>query len=102
MDMARAPGFTTKRLGHEGNTLSVKICDVLRTMLEDRMAIGHRERVGISDVDLVLAAAPFAFGVFDRNAGSDHLIPHVAQRRFVAAGLEDMVVYPVTAGWSQV
>ena len=44
--------------------------DLLRTVLVDHMAIGHRERVGVAQVDLVLAGFGFTLRELDRDPGA--------------------------------
>ena len=61
------------------------------------MAVGHGERVGIFDVDLFLARAPFALGGFHRNAGSLQVLAQGTHHAFFLGGLEDVVILDVVA-----
>ena len=50
------------------------------------------ERVGVAHVQLVLARAPLALGVLDRNAGALQAVAHGLQQVLFLAGLQDVVV----------
>src|SRR5262249_40470267 len=52
-------------LGHEGNGLALLVGDLLGAVLVDGDAVGHLDGLGIFEVDLLLARAPFAFRAFD-------------------------------------
>ena len=62
------------------------------------MAVGHLERVGIADVDLLLARPPFALGVLDRDAGALQALADGAHHALLLGGLQDVVVLDVAAG----
>ena len=56
--------------------------DLLGAVLQDDVAVGHLERLGIADVDFFLARTPLALGVLDRNAGRLHLVAQPAHHAF--------------------
>ena len=65
------------------------------------MPVGHVERVGIADVDLLLARAPLALGVLDRDAGALQAVADGAHHALLLGGLEDVIVLDVGAGGLQ-
>ena len=52
------------------------IGDFLQALLEDDVAVGHLQRVGVADVQLVLPESPFAFRALDRHAGVLQMAAH--------------------------
>jgi hypothetical protein len=71
-------------------------------MLEEDVAVGHRQRLGMADVDLVLADAAFALGRFAGDAIGRHGGAHRRQERLGEAGVEDVVVGMAVVEWGQV
>jgi len=61
------------------------------------VVVGHREDVGVADVDFVLAEAPFAFGVFDGDAGQAEVPADGGGEELFSAALKEVVVFEVPA-----
>ena len=59
---------TRDRLGHEGRVHAVVLGDFLGDEPERHHVVGHRERVGVAEVDLVLARAVLVERVLHRDA----------------------------------
>ena len=98
VDMAAGAGQVVVPLGHEGDGLALQQGDLLAGVLDDAVAVGHGQRIGVAHVDLFLARAPFALGVFHGDAGRLQVLADGAQHRLVADGLEDAVVLDVVIG----
>ncbi len=64
------PGPSRVRLRHEGDAHALLVGDLLQALLEDDVTVGHLERIGVADVELVLAEAPLALRVLDGDARS--------------------------------
>ena len=62
------------------------------------MPIGHLQRVGVADVDLLLPRPPFALRVLDRDAGALQALADGAHDAFLLGGLQDVIVLDVAAG----
>ena len=56
------------RLGHERRVHAVVLRDFLGDQPERHHVVGHRERVGVAEVDLVLARTVLVERVLDRDA----------------------------------
>ena len=56
------------RLGHERGVHAELGGDLLHDLAERHDVVGHRERVGVAQVDLVLARAELVEAVLDRDA----------------------------------
>ena len=54
-------------LGHEGHAHSLLLGHFLQALLVDRVAIRHRQRVGIAHAHFGLPEADFTLAVFDRR-----------------------------------
>ncbi len=92
MNMATIPCFRHGRFGHECDRLAVLRGDFFCALLEQDMIIRHFHRRRISQVDLVLAATPFAFAVFNGHSRSPHEIANGAEQRFVAQSLHRVII----------
>src|SRR5688572_13559055 len=92
VDVAARAGLLGRHLGHEGQREPVLIGQLLQALLVDRVAIGHRERVGVAHVELVLAEPPLALRVLDRDAGGREMPPRGGMERFGARTLAQVVV----------
>ena len=95
MDVAGIAGEPVIVFGHEGDRLALGIGDLLGAVLQDDVAVGHLQRLGIAHIDLFLAGAPLALGILDRNAGSFHLVAETAHDAFFLGGDTDLVVADV-------
>jgi len=100
--MARVAGFGRRILGHEGNRFAVLIRNFLHPLLKEHVHVRHGERLIVVEVDLVLAAAPFAFAALDRHSGSGHAVADDAHERLVARRLHHVIIDSVVTGWLQV
>ena len=76
----------------------VLLGDFLQALLVDHVAVGHLQRLGVADVQLVLAEAPLAFRVLDRDAGRLEMPAHRRREGLRARALEDVVVLEIPAG----
>src|SRR5439155_7329085 len=102
MNVTTAAHFGGPRFGHERDRLAMLGRDFFDPLLEDRVHVGHGQRLVIDKVDFVLAAAPFAFAGLDRHARLAHPVPNRAKGEFVPGGLHGVIVNPVIAVWRQV
>ncbi|MNF73957.1 hypothetical protein D3C84_559770 [compost metagenome] len=96
--MAAGTGGVVAPLGHERDRLALQLRDLLAGVLDDDVVVGHGHGVGVADVDLFLARAPFTLGVFHGNAGCLQVLADRPQHRLFTGGLEDVVVLDVMAG----
>jgi hypothetical protein len=76
--------------------------DFLAAVLDDHVPVGHGQRVGVADVDLLLAGGGLALGIFDRNAGALQTVADRPHDVFFLGRLEDVVVLVIAAGELQV
>ena len=74
VDVAAAAGPGVVGLGHEGDRVAVLVGDLLAAVLEQGVAVGGFQRVGVVDVDLVLPGSRFALGELDRDAGRGEVV----------------------------
>src|SRR5579871_5653472 len=81
MDVERGADLLDGPFGHEGDGQSVQSGDLLGAVLVDGVTVGHLQRVGVVQVDLVLAEPPLAFGGEDRDAGAVHARADLADNR---------------------
>ena len=76
------PCTLLQRLRHERGVHAVLVRDLLHDEPERHDVVGHRERVGVAQVDLVLARRVLVVGVLDRDAHRlervDRLLAEVA------------------------
>ena len=76
--------------------------DLLGAVAVHGVAVGHRQRLVVAEVDLVLADdVALALGVLDVQPGAVHLQPQPAQQRLDVGGAEDGVVDVVAVGRPQ-
>ena len=68
MDVTARPRAVGRKLCHERHRDPVFVGDLLQALLEDHMAIGHLQRLGVADVQLVLPEAPLPLRALDRHA----------------------------------
>ena len=71
--------------------------DLFGPVLVDHVAVGHLERVGVPEVDLVLAEARLTLRELHRDAGVVDAVADRPDEVLVAGGLEDVVVLDVRA-----
>jgi hypothetical protein len=76
------PLHRSQRLGHEGGVHAPLVGDLLHDHLERHDVVGHRQRVGVAQVDLVLAGRVLVVRVADGDAHrlqvQHRLLPEVA------------------------
>src|SRR5881296_824546 len=68
-------------LRHEGDRRAHEVGDLLGPVLVEGRAVGHLERVGVAEIDLLLAAPPLALRRLDRHVGPLHPVPDRADQR---------------------
>ena len=102
VDVAGIAGFAWRIFGHEGNRFAVLFSDFFYALLKEDVHVGHGQRLGVAEIDFVLAAAPLAFAAFDRHAGSGHAVADRAHERFIARGLQDVVINAIITGGLEV
>jgi hypothetical protein len=71
--------------------------DLLHALLEDHVPVRHLDRLGVGEVDLVLAAAPFALARFHRHPRGIHLVADGSEQGFLLRRLQGVVVDAVIA-----
>ena len=71
--------------------------DLLGRVLVDRVAIGHLERLGVLEVDLVLSEARLALRELHRDTRVVDAVADRADEVLVAGGLQHVVVLDVGA-----
>ena len=76
--------------------------DLLRAVLVDDVVVGHRQRVGEAEVDLVLARPRLALRGLDLDARAVHAVADLADEVLVVGRGEDVVVEDVRHGRRQV
>ena len=72
--------------------------DLLDAVLVDDVPVRHLQRLGIDQVQLLLARPPLALALLNRDAGRLHAVADRPHQRLALGGLEDMVVLDVPAG----
>jgi hypothetical protein len=97
VDVAAGAGLAVGELGHEGDGDAGLIGDLLEALLEEDVIVGHLEDGVVADVDLVLAEAPFALGVFDDDAGGFEVAADGGGVELFAGALKNVVVLQIPA-----
>ena len=69
--------------------------DLLGAVLVDDVVVGHRQRVVVAEVDLLLPGPRLALRGLDADAGAVHPVPDLAEQRLVVGRREDVVVEDV-------
>ena len=98
VDVAGVAGEVGAPFGHEAHRLALQPGDLLDAVLVDDVPVGHLQRLGIDQVELLLAGTPLALALLDRDAGRLHAVADRAHQRLALGGLEDVVVLDVPAG----
>jgi len=75
--------------------------DLLRTVLVESRAVGHLERLGVAEVDLLLAA-PHSPSTSRRNVGAFHPVPDGTDERLLFRRLQDVIVLEIARDGRQV
>ena len=68
---------------------------LLGAVLVDDVVVGHRQRVGVAEVDLVLSRPRLALRGLDLHPGRLHPVPDLAEEALVVGRREDVVVEDV-------
>ena len=88
-------------LRHERHGTAVEVRDLLGPVLVERRAVGHLERLGVAEVDLLLASAPLALRALDGDVGRLHAVADRADQRLLLRRLEDVIVLEIAGGRRQ-
>ena len=72
VQVAARAGLGHRPLRHERGRHAVQLGDLLHAVLVQRVVVGVRQRVGVGDVDLLLALAELALAELDRDARAQH------------------------------
>ena len=75
--------------------------DLLGAVLVDDVVVGHRHRVRVAEVDLLLAGPRLALRGLDPHPGRLHPVADRAEQRLVVRRAEDVVVEDVRDGRRQ-
>src|SRR5207249_4013522 len=87
---------------HEGERAMLEVRDLLGPVLVERGAVRHLERLGVDEVDLLLAAAPLALGRLHRHVGRLHPVADGADERLLLRRLQDVIVLEIVRHRRQV
>jgi len=87
---------------HERHAQPLLERDLLSGLLEDGSTVGHHVQIGVTDVDLRLARAPFALAKLNRDARLAQVGPDSRQQRLGFRTLEHMIIFDVGAEGAQV
>src|SRR6266478_7167375 len=82
-------------LRHEGDRAALLPRDLLDAVLVEHVAIGHLERLGVAEVDLLLPPPPLTLRELHRHARRFHRVPNGAHQRLLLGRLEDVIVLEV-------
>src|SRR5437764_1241140 len=82
-------------LRHERDRTAVQVRDLLGTVLVDDVVVGHRQRIGVAEVDLLLPRPRLALRCLDVDARAVHPVADLPEQRLVVARGEDVVVEDV-------
>ncbi len=93
--MAARPGLGHRPFRHERDRDVVQRGDLLGAVLVQGVMVGVGQRVGVRDVDLVLALAELALAELDGDAGAPHVVAHLPDEPLVLRGLQHVVVHDV-------
>ncbi len=88
----RRPGMLGERLGHERRPHSVAQRDLFDDVAEGHHVVGHRQRIGVAQVDLLLARRTLVVAELHRDAHLLERVDGVAAevRRGVVHGLVEI------------
>ena len=100
--VAARPGLVGRHLGHERDAGAEAVGRLLQALLEHDVAVGHGQRVGVADVELVLADAPLALRALDGHARPAQVAAHRRGDVLGAGALQQVVVLEVPAGGVEV
>ena len=86
------------RLGHEGGRQPGLGRQLLDRVLVERVPIRHLERIGVAEVYLLLAEAPFGLRELDLDADVIEVAAHGLQERLVLGRLQNVIVAAIGRG----
>ena len=95
MDVAGAADPGVVGLRHERDRAAVQVRDLLGAVLVDHVVVGHPQRVGVAEVDLLLPRPRLALRALDRDARRLHPVADLADQALVVGRREDRVVEDV-------
>ena len=95
--MAAGAGSVLGDLRHEGHAQLHLRGHLFQALLVDRVAVGHRQHVGVAHVQLVLTGAPLPLGAFDWDAGVPEVTARGGVECLLARRQQRMVVLDVPA-----
>src|SRR6266704_5123492 len=102
MNVATAAGLRHRRLGHESHGLALLRGNFLYSLLENDVAVRHRDWLRVNEINLVLTAPPFSLARLHWNIGSEHLVANGTEERLIARELQGVIVDSIIARGRQV
>ena len=88
----RRAGVALVPLGHERDGVALLPGDLLRRVFVNRVPVGHLQRLGVAQSDLLLSRSPFALRRLDRHAGALEVRADRADEVLFFRALEDVVI----------
>ena len=95
VDMEAASGEVGIILRHEGQAVAGGAGDLFRGQLVENVPIGHLERRGVAQIDLVLAGTPFSLAELDGDRRSIDAVSDRAEDILDEGRGEDVIVLHV-------
>ena len=95
MEVKRAASLGHRPLRHEGHRHLVEGRDLLDPVFVDHMPVGHLQRFGKAQVDLLLPEPPLALAVLHRHRGPFHAVADLTVEPLRFGALQDVVVLDV-------
>ena len=95
VQMEAAASLAGVPFGHEGECQTVERRDLLGAMLVEHVPVGHFHRLGIFEIELLLAVPPLALATFHGNAGGVHMVADLADDAFFLGGLQYVIVLDI-------
>ena len=89
-------------LGQKCNGMALLPCDFLGRVFCNRVMICGAQGGGVFDIQFFLAGLGLAFGVFDGDAGILQVVAQRAHHMFLFGGLQDVVIFVVSADGLQI
>src|SRR5579884_846295 len=98
MNVAARSRLVRGDLRHESDAQLLLFGDLLQALFEDHMPIGHREDVGVADIQLMLPQPPLPFRIFYRDSRLLEMPPRRAVKCLLPGSLQGMIIFQVPAG----
>src|SRR5262249_31785621 len=83
VDVAGVADPGVVRLRHERDRAAVRVRDLLGAVLVDDVIVGHAQRIGVPEVDLVLARPGLPLRALDGDPGALHAVANLADEALV-------------------